>query len=215
MTNIDSTQLAEWIDQYWDNTILPSLTEYVAIPNKSPLFDPDWQANGHMHAAVDHVVDWVRAQNVPGLDLQVHELSGRTPTISMRIKGNAPGRILIYGHLDKQPEFNGWHEGLGPWEPVIRDDKLYGRGGADDGYAIYAAVASLKALIEQGIELPDIYTLIECSEESGSPDLAAYLEALKDDIGTPDLVIALDSTAGDYERLWVTTSLRGMVIGDL
>ena len=215
MGNLDTGALASYLDSAWDDSILPSLTEYVAIPNKSPLFDPDWSANGYMQQAVDHVLDWVRRENVPGLEIQVHELEDRTPTITLRRAGEVPGRILIYGHLDKQPEFNGWEAGLGPWEPVIREDKLYGRGGADDGYAIYAAVAAMKALLDQDIALPEIYVLIECSEESGSPDLAPYLESLAEEIGEPDLVIALDSTCGDYDRLWLTTSLRGMIIGDL
>ena len=205
----------DWISDYWDSEILPSLAEYIRIPNKSVLFDPDWADHGFMAEAVTHVGAWVDAQDVPGLSHTVHELEGRTPVILLQIEGGAPGNVLIYGHLDKQPEFDGWKDHLGPWEPVLEDEKLYGRGGADDGYAIYSAIAAIKALKRDGVKFPRLSVLIECSEESGSPDLASYMQALDDKIGTPDLVVALDSTAGNYEQLWVTTSLRGMITGEL
>lgn len=212
---IDPTQNQQFVDQFWQEAILPSLTDYVKIPNKSPLFDPDWETNGFMEEAVSHMISWVEAQQVPGLTTGVFRLPGRTPTILLQRKGNRPGNVLIYGHLDKQPEFEGWEPGLAPWSPVIRDDRLYGRGGADDGYAIYAAIAAILSTASQSLDMPDISILIEASEESGSPDLPHYMELLAPDIGTPDLVIALDSTCGNYDQLWITTSLRGMLIGDL
>ncbi len=194
---------------------MDSLSEYVAIPNKSPLFDPDWEEHGYMADAVKHMTAWVMAQNIDGLTCDVHELPGLTPTILLTLPGSRAGRVLIYGHLDKQPEFEGWEDGLHPWKPVIRDEKLYGRGGADDGYAIYSAIAAIQALKDQGLEHPDLFILIEASEESGSPDLPHYMQLLEPTIGSPDLVIALDSTCGNYDQLWLTTSLRGMLIGDL
>ena len=204
-----------YVDQFWDDVILPSLTEYVRIPNKSPLFDPSWEANGYMHDAVNHMVSWVKAQEVPGLEVQVHQLPGLTPTILMTLEGDTDQNVLIYGHLDKQPEFDGWADGLAPWDPVIRDEKLYGRGGADDGYAIYSAVAAIKSLLDQKLPRPRINVIIEASEESGSPDLPHYMENLGEIIGDPNLVIALDSTCGNYDQLWLTTSLRGMLVADL
>jgi len=204
-----------YIEELWDNSILPSLAEYVKIPAKSPLFDPNWAANGYVDEAVEVMLEWVRKQDVPGLRINVHRLPGRTPTILIILDGDTDETVLIYGHLDKQPEFSGWEEGLEPFKPVFRDDKLYGRGGADDGYAIYSAIATIKSLRAQQLTLPRTVILIEASEESGSPDLPFYMDELEDSIGKPGLVIALDSTAGNYDQLWVTTSLRGMLIADL
>ena len=212
---MDTNANSDYINTLWDESILPSLAEYVAIPNKSPMFDADWEANGYMEDAVKHMLAWVEAQNVAGLTSEVHRLPGRTPTILLTIEGHNDDTVLIYGHLDKQPEFNGWEDGLGPWLPVFRDDKLYGRGGADDGYAIYSAIAAIKSLQEQQLPYPRIVVMIEASEESGSPDLPFYMDQLEDQIGKASLVIALDSTCGNYDQLWITTSLRGMLISDL
>ena len=212
---MDTNANSDYINTLWDESILPSLAEYVAIPNKSPMFDADWEANGYMEDAVKHMLAWVEAQNVAGLTSEVHRLPGRTPTILLTIEGHNDDTVLIYGHLDKQPEFTGWEDGLGPWLPVFRDDKLYGRGGADDGYAIYSAIAAIKSLQEQQLPYPRIVVLIEASEESGSPDLPFYMDQLEDQIGKASLVIALDSTCGNYDQLWITTSLRGMLISDL
>jgi acetylornithine deacetylase/succinyl-diaminopimelate desuccinylase-like protein len=123
--------------------------------------------------------------------------------------------VLLYGHLDKQPEMVGWAEGLGPWTPVMKDDKLFGRGGADDGYAMFAAISALLALHEENVAHARCVILIEAGEESGSPDLPAYIDHLSPRIGEPSLVICLDSGCGNYDQLWLTTSLRGMVIGNL
>jgi acetylornithine deacetylase/succinyl-diaminopimelate desuccinylase-like protein len=212
---VDAERNISLTREFWQDAILPSLTEYVRIPNKSPMFDPDWQKNGFMDDAVNHMIGWVRSQDINGLKTEVHRLPGLTPTILLTLEGEIDDTVLIYGHLDKQPEFTGWHEGLGPWAPVLRDDKLYGRGGADDGYAIYAAIAAIRTIQEQKLPHPRIVVLIEASEESGSPDLPVYMEALGDEIGNPGLVIALDSTCGNYDQLWLTTSLRGMLVGDL
>ena len=215
MSELNDTANLQYIDELWEKSILPSLADYVRIPAKSPLFDAEWEANGYIEEAVELMVQWVKRQAVPGLDIDVHRLPGRTPTILMTLDSQSDETVLIYGHLDKQPEFSGWEPGLEPFVPVFRDEKLYGRGGADDGYAIYAAIAAIKSLQAQGLPLPRIVILIEASEESGSPDLAHYMDELEEPIGNPGLVIALDSTAGNYDQLWVTTSLRGMLIADL
>ncbi len=229
---LDSQKLARHIAHHWAEEITPRLIDYIAIPAKSPLFDPDWVAHGHIDQAVDLAVAWARQQAIAGLRLEVVRLPARTPTIYIDIpeyksdtaarpllerdiKIEAPKTVLLYGHLDKQPEMSGWREGLGPWQPVIEDGKLYGRGGADDGYAIFSALSAIRALQAQDVAHPRCVVLIETSEESGSPDLPAYMEALSPRIGTPDVVIGLDSGCGDYERLWSTASLRGMVGGTL
>lgn len=214
---MNTEELFRYIDDCYESSILPSLADYIEIPAKSPAFDRNWKENGHMDRAMAHVIAWIESQQVEGLDLQLHELPGKTPTLLLDYPGSGErdDTIMIYGHLDKQPEFDGWHEGLAPWKAVRRDDRLYGRGGADDGYAVYAAVAIIKALAAQNLPMPRIVTLIESSEESGSPDLAAYMESLSEQIGDVSLVIALDSTCGNYDQLWITTSLRGMLIGEL
>ncbi len=205
-----SKPLQEITSHFWDRQILPTLIDYIRIPALSPDFDADWAVHGHLERTRRMAIDWLRRQ--AGADWIIHdlELSGLTPLILVEIPGNSDHTVLLYGHLDKQPEMEGWRKDLCPWKPVIENDKLYGRGGADDGYALFAAIAAIKALQQSGQPHARMVILIEFSEESGSPDLPPYLEAYGTIIGTPDLVIALDSGTGDYERLWSTTSLRGM-----
>jgi acetylornithine deacetylase/succinyl-diaminopimelate desuccinylase-like protein len=214
---MDFSRVTSFMDKIWDDEIIPVLTDYIRIPNKSPAFDADWEKHGHMEQAVIMFADWARGklQQFPGSTLEVVRLPKRTPLIFIAIPGEASGTVLMYGHLDKQPEMQGWAEGTGPWVPVQKDDKLYGRGGADDGYAMFASLAALLALREQGIAHGRAVILVEASEESGSPDLPFYIDHLATRIGTPDLVVCLDSGCGNYDQLWLTTSLRGMVIGNL
>ena len=203
------------IAKFWDEEIVPALVDYIRIPAKSPHFDPDWARHGHVEAAVKLAADWCRRHAVPGMKLEVVRLDKRTPVLLVEIPGKADGNLLVYGHLDKQPEMTGWREGLGPWTPKLEGDKLYGRGGADDGYAVFCALAAVRALQQENRPHARITMLIECCEESGSYDLPAYLDALAPRIGAPDLVIGLDSGCGNYEQLWGTTSLRGLVNGVL
>ncbi|MGQ3888700.1 M20 family metallopeptidase [Legionella sp. CNM-1927-20] len=207
--------LYKFITQEWDNAILPSLCDYIKIPNKSPHFDPDWEKNGYMEQAVCHIAHWCRLYAPPGTNLEVIRLPGRTPLLFLDIPGTINDTVLLYGHLDKQPEMVGWQEGLGPWEPVLREERLYGRGGADDGYAAYASLTAIRALQNQHLPHARCVLIIEACEESGSYDLPFYMEMLKERIGVPSLVICLDSGAGNYEQLWMTTSLRGNVVGEL
>jgi acetylornithine deacetylase/succinyl-diaminopimelate desuccinylase-like protein len=203
------------VNETWSSSIVPALEQYIRIPNQSPLFDPDWKRNGHMHQAVALARKWVETQGIKGLTIDVHEIDDRTPVIFMEIEGDPSSTVLMYGHLDKQPAMVGWEEGLGPWTPVLRDGKLYGRGGADDGYAIFATIASIKSVQQQELPHSRIVVLIECCEESGSVDLPAYIDLLSERIGTPNLVICLDSGCGNYDQLWMTTSLRGSIVGNL
>jgi acetylornithine deacetylase/succinyl-diaminopimelate desuccinylase-like protein len=203
------------IARFWDDAILPALVDYIRIPAKSPHFDADWARHGHIEAAVKLAAEWCARHAVPGMKLEIVRLEGRTPVLLAEVPGTGKGNILIYGHLDKQPEMTGWRDGLGPWTPVIESGKLYGRGGADDGYAVFCALAALRALHEEKRPHARVTMLIECCEESGSYDLPAYLEALEARLGTPDLVVGLDSGCGNYDQLWGTTSLRGLVNGVL
>lgn len=207
-TNTARTQ----IDRTWDESILPELVEYVRIPNKSVAYDRDWEANGHMERAVQHMRRWAEAHAPQGSTVEVHRLPGRTPLLVVDVPGQVDDCVLMYGHLDKQPEFSGWSDGLGPWDPVIRDGKLYGRGGADDGYALYGSLTAIRALEDQRVPHARCVILIEASEESGSPDLVHHIDALGDRLGRPTLVVCLDAECGNYDQLWCTTSLRGNLI---
>jgi acetylornithine deacetylase/succinyl-diaminopimelate desuccinylase-like protein len=215
---LDAKQALEFVGRTWDESIVPKLVEYIAIPNKSPMFDPDWDENGHMHRAVELISAWCKARPIAGLKLEVVRLEKRTPLICMEVPAfgcSSKDTVLLYGHLDKQPEMTGWREGLGPWKPVIEGDRLYGRGGADDGYAAFASLTAIETLQRQNVPHVRCVILIEACEESGSTDLSAYVEHLAPKIGTPSLVICLDSGCGNYEQLWGTTSLRGLIAGDL
>jgi acetylornithine deacetylase/succinyl-diaminopimelate desuccinylase-like protein len=212
---MNNEEIKKFIDHSWDSSITPTLMEYIYIPNKSPLFDPQWKQNGHMDKAVKLIADWCKNFGVENMHLEVVQLDGRTPVIFMEIPGSSEETILLYGHLDKQPEMSGWDADLAPWKPVLKDDKLYGRGGADDGYAAFASLTAIKALQEQHISHARCVILIEACEESGSYDLPFYIDALADRIKQPDLVICLDSGCGNYDQLWMTTSLRGLIGGVL
>lgn len=212
---LNQEQNKQFVNEFWDKHITPSLMEYIKIPNKSPQFDKDWQANGYMDKAVDLIADWCKQHAAAGMNLEVARLPNRTPLIVIEIAGSVDDTILLYGHLDKQPEMQGWDADLHPWKPVLKSDRLYGRGAADDGYAAFASLAAIKSLQAQNIPHPRCVILIEASEESGSHDLPYYIDALQDKIGNPSLIICLDSGCGNYEQLWMTTSLRGLVGGTL
>jgi acetylornithine deacetylase/succinyl-diaminopimelate desuccinylase-like protein len=211
---MNQEKLAQFIGGIWDAEVIPLLCDYIRIPNKSPDFDPDWEKHGFMDQAVDLLTGWARQKiaAMPGASLEVLRLPGRTPLIVIDIPGSGRDQdpVLMYGHLDKQPEMVGWAEGFGPWIPVLKDDKLYGRGGADDGYAIFSAITAIMALREQGIPHARAIVLIEACEESGSPDLPEYIDHIAARLGTPSLVVCLDSGCGNYDQLWLTTSLRGL-----
>jgi acetylornithine deacetylase/succinyl-diaminopimelate desuccinylase-like protein len=214
---LDAKAALQSSDTIWEREILPALDEYIRIPNKSAAFDAHWREHGHMERAVKLIEGWCKAQavHVPGLSVEVIRLEGRSPLIYLEIPGEGQDTVLLYGHLDKQPEMTGWREGISPWEPVREGDKLYGRGGADDGYSAFASLTALRLLAEQKIPRSRCVVLIESGEESGSPDLPAYIEHLTKRIGTPSLIVCLDSGCANYEQLWSTTSLRGMIAGVL
>jgi acetylornithine deacetylase/succinyl-diaminopimelate desuccinylase-like protein len=217
--NVDET--IAHIDAVWLAHIVPALQRYITIPNVSPAFDADWEANGHMAKAVELISEWCRPRPIAGMTVDVQELPGRTPLVVCDVPafgdgaGDKNDTVILYGHLDKQPEMTGWREGLGPWTPVLEGERLFGRGGADDGYAAFGALTAIEAVQATGGSHPRCIVLIEASEESGSPDLAPHVDALLTRLGSPRLVLCLDSGCLDYERLWVTTSLRGLVGGHL
>lgn len=212
---LNTQMLYDDVVREWTDEIVPSLIEYIKIPNKSPHFDINWEEHGFMEQAVNHIAQWCENHALKGMSMEIVRLPGRTPLIFMEVDGQIDDTVLLYGHLDKQPEMSGWLEGLGPWQPVLKDGRLYGRGGADDGYAAYASLTAIKALQNQGLPHARCVMIIEACEESGSYDLPFYIDALKERIGEPSLVICLDSGAGNYEQLWMTTSLRGNVVGEL
>ncbi len=228
---LNAAQALSQVSQKWDDDLVGQLTDYIAIPAKSPTFDPEWSKHGFIDRVLRNAADWVLAQKVEGLTLEIIRMGARTPVLFFEVPASsgtsasantasASGQtVLMYGHLDKQPEFNGWRNDLGPWTPKYEDGKLYGRGGADDGYAVYASIAAIQVLKAQGAPHPRIVGLIETCEESGSYDLLPYIDALREPgrnrLGDVALVVCLDSGAGNYDQLWLTSSLRGMASGVL
>ena len=217
---INMERLTRYIDTTWDQSIVPALSEYIRIPNKSVHFDPQWEEHGHMQRAAELMKAWCEKHALPGMKIEIVRLPGLTPLLFIEVPGSGAAArsndcVLLYGHMDKQPEFSGWAEGLDPWTPVLRDGRLYGRGGADDGYAVFGSLLALRALADQNIPFARSVILIEATEESGSPDLPAYIDALADRIGEPSLVVCLDAECGNYDQFWCTTSLRGNLIGTL
>src|SRR6202020_88063 len=212
---MNSSALRQFIEKVWQTSIVERLQAYIRIPNESPAFDPDWERHGYMDQAIEMMAQWCRAQPVPRMNVEVRRLEGLTPLLVVDVPGELPECVLLYGHLDKQPEFTGWLPGLGPWEPVIRDGKLYGRGGADDGYAIFSSLTAIAALKAQAVPLPRCVIMIEATEEGGSVHLPAHLDALGASIGEPSLVVCLDAECGNFDQLWTTTSLRGNLVGKL
>jgi len=212
---MDNSKTESFVNAAWDDSIIPELCEYIKVPNKSPGFDPQWEEHGHMEKAVRMLEKWCLEQPIKGMKTEVIKLEGRTPILFMEIPGDSDDVVLLYGHYDKQPEFEGWDDDLDPWKPVIKNGKLYGRGGADDGYAVFGSLTAIRALQEQGIPHASCVVLIEGCEESGSFDLPYYMEHLGERLGTPSLVVCLDAECGNYEQLWCTTSLRGNLTGSL
>jgi acetylornithine deacetylase/succinyl-diaminopimelate desuccinylase-like protein len=214
-TAVEPGATRAFVERAWEERILPALSDYVTIPAKSPMFDAGWREHGHLDRAVALIEDWARRRPIEGLRVEVVRLEGRTPVLLMEVPGRSDDTVLLYGHCDKQPEMVGWAEGLGPWTPVRRGDRLFGRGAGDDGYAAFAALTAIEALQAAGRPHARCVVLIESCEESGSYDLPAYVDALAPRLGAPGLVVCLDSGCGDYEALWGTTSLRGIVNGVL
>ncbi len=212
---MDTQKINTYVEKAWDESIINELIDYIKIPCKSPAYDAEWAQHGFIEQAINQMTQWAKKHAPKDMQLEVLRLPGRTPLIYIEIPGQNDETVLLYGHMDKQPEMAGWDENLGPWKPVLRDDKLYGRGGADDGYAMFAALTAIRALEEQNIPHARCIVLIEACEESGSYDLPPYIDHLKNRIGTPDLIVCLDSGCGNYQQLWSTTSLRGMVAGNL
>lgn len=212
---MDNKKTAEFVNGMWDSEIIPQIWEYIKVPNKSPHFDPDWEQHGYMETAVVMLENWCKTQAIKNMTIEVVRIAGRTPLLFIDIPGDSDKVVLLYGHYDKQPEFSGWDDDLDPWTPVIKDGKLYGRGGADDGYATFGSLTAIRALQEQGIPHAHCIVLIEGCEESGSFDLPYYIDLLEDRIGSPDLVVCLDAECGNYDQLWCTTSLRGNLTGTL
>jgi acetylornithine deacetylase/succinyl-diaminopimelate desuccinylase-like protein len=209
----------EAIARSWADEVIPSLSGLVALPALSPQFDPSWQTSGHLRAAVDHMASWAAARPLKART-QIVELDGRSPMLFIDVPASPgaaeDGTVLMYGHLDKQPALGEWSDGLGPWQPVVRDGRLYGRGAVDDGYSGYAAITALEAVRAAGGQHGRTVIMLETAEESGSPDLLRYLDRLAIPLGEVRLVICLDAGGGtDYKRLWVTSSLRGVVAATL
>jgi acetylornithine deacetylase/succinyl-diaminopimelate desuccinylase-like protein len=210
----DLSRIVPFVERHWEDDALVALSEYVGIPCLSPEFDKDWASNGAIDRAAVFLAAWAARRALASATAEVVRLPGRTPCVLVDVgstAGESAPATLVYGHLDKQPPLGAWRDGLGPFNAVRRDDRLYGRGSADDGYAVFAALGALEALEAVGVPHGRVLVLIEASEESGSPDLEPYLDALAGRIGPLALVASLDSGCTSYDRLWITTSLRGTI----
>jgi acetylornithine deacetylase/succinyl-diaminopimelate desuccinylase-like protein len=197
----------------FERDALDALMTFATIPSLSPDFDTEWAEHGYLEQAAELLATWARSRKLGTFDVTIHRLEGRTPTVVVTVESTAGpgGTVVLYGHLDKQPPLGDWSEGLDPYVPVVRDNRLYARGVSDDGYAIFSALSAIEAMEAHDIPHARCVVLIEASEESGSTDLEAYLDDLADHLGDVELLICLDSGALTYDRLWVTTSLRGLV----
>eukprot|EP00930_Biecheleria_cincta_P001434 TRINITY_DN102578_c0_g1_i1.p1 TRINITY_DN102578_c0_g1~~TRINITY_DN102578_c0_g1_i1.p1 ORF type:complete len:509 (+),score=102.59 TRINITY_DN102578_c0_g1_i1:153-1679(+) len=216
---MDSVETMRIVEEEW-NAAMPVLQDFVRIPNLTPLRDADWETNGLLDKATDHVANWVKAQNLDRCTVEIFKDEGNSPFLFIEVGGTpgspkAASTILMYGHLDKQPHGEGWDEDAGPTAAVIKDGKLFGRGAGDDGYAVFSCIIALKALQRQGVAHPRTVILAECSEESGSMHLSHYVQKLDGRIGTPSAVYCLDAGVEDYNRFWLNTSLRGALAATL
>src|SRR5262249_43824000 len=118
---IDVKRATKFVDQCWGDEVIPTMDEYIKIPKKSPTFDPDWAAHGYLREAVRLFERWARAKlpSLPNATLEVVRLLGRSPVILIDVPGKGADTVLLYGHLDKQPDMVGWGEGYGPWAPRL------------------------------------------------------------------------------------------------
>ena len=215
----DSAIARSYVSDKWVNSITPALVDYIAVPALSPAFDPEWESSGYLQTVVETTKAWIEQQPVVGMTSSIHTLAGRTPLLVVEVEAfgtaTTDRTAVLYGHLDKQPEMTGWREDLGPWKPVIEGTRLYGRGGADDGYAAFASITAIGAVQQAGGSHARCVLLIELSEESGSPDLPFHVEALAEWLGDVDFVVCLDSGCATFDTMWLTSSLRGLVDGTI
>ncbi len=241
---ISEQKTATLINEMWqaapgrESTIIRSLRDIIAVPNLSPAFvrgDAWLPETETMVALLVSSVEalkkeWAGRCRTDDITLRVYggkdaPVGGKllTPVLLVEVPafagaGAAPARkdsVLLYGHMDKQPPGTGWQPDLPPYNAVIKDEKMYGRGGADDGWALFGALSPLFALRAQNIPHARCVILIESAEESSSRDLPYYMDTLRAELGDLSLIVCLDSGAGDYKRLWLTSSLRGLLNGVL
>ena len=210
--------ISRFISDFWDKNALPSLMDFIRIPAKSTAFDPDWEEHGLLRQTCEHVSNWIQ-KNIPDAQCEILQEKGKTPCLFVEILSKNENMndttVAFYGHFDRQPEASGWFDGLGPWEPAIRNGKLYGRGASDDGYSVYMMISAIMALRHHNIDHPRCVGIFETQEESGSKDLPYYLKTLKNRFKNPTSLFVLDSHCGDYDRVWLSASLRGVLSGVL
>lgn len=200
-STVTKEKTLEHVEKNWDSWFIPGLSDFVRVPNLTPMVDPEYLTNGLVEKSADCVDQYMNKLGVKGLSKQVFKSETGLPLVCYIVEPT-PGcnkNIMVYGHLDKQPYGEGWFDRLSPTEPTIEGDLMYGRGASDDGYAPFSCMLAVKACQEQGVALPRICLVLETEEESGSPNLVALLKTAKDAIGTPDACFCMDSGAFDYE----------------
>lgn len=209
---------AQKIENFFREHVMETFSQYMSIPCVSPAFDSQWHDNGYIEAAITLYENFARRYAPKDAHVFVQRIDNKTPLLVIDVPARNYSEhdcVLMYGHLDKQPQMTGWQEGLEPFAATMIDNRMYGRGGADDGYAMFAALAALNTSEEQGSSRARTVVVIEASEESGSPDLPVHLEVLGENLNEPlgdvSLVVCLDSGCLTYDHLWITQSLRGLL----
>lgn len=213
----DAKATQEFVQSLWEDWYVKGLSDFITVPNLSPMFDAEFHTNGYIQEAIVLVDNYINKLEIVGMTKHSFTPAGKPPMICYVVEpqGDSKKNVMLYGHLDKQPWLLPWGEGLGPIDPVRRGDYLYGRGGADDGYSAFSCMLAIKNLQQQGAAHPRCCLVLETEEESGSPCLLELLELAKEVIGKPDIMLCMDSGSFDYEQLWITSSLRGITILDL
>jgi acetylornithine deacetylase/succinyl-diaminopimelate desuccinylase-like protein len=212
---MDKESVNKTIEKYWQDWWVKGLGDFVRVPNLTPMVDDKYLENGLLEQAMDLVDNYINKLEIKGLSRKIFKTEKGLPLITYIVEPSegVTRNVMVYGHIDKQPYGEGWD--TDPKDPVIKGDCMYGRGSADDGYSAFSCMLAVKVGQELGVKMPRICLVLETEEESGSASLIPLLNQAKDVIGTPDVCLCMDSGAFDYNKLWVTSSLRGICILDL
>ena len=219
---MDTQQCVDYCTQAWSEGgyALEGLKGIIRIPNLSPGYDKEYFTNGLVYQALHYMADWVKAQGLKNCNVRTFEEPNKEPLLLVDIGATTDKNVLpvlTYGHLDKMPHLDpaGWSEGLSATNPVVRNDKVYGRGTNDDCYEGFVVVTAVKYLEEHNIPHPRVIMLMETGEESGDEEIVRYLHKLRPELGDVGVVLVIDAEAEDYKTLWCCKSLRGVAMGVL
>ena len=211
---MDKKSFEKYIEKMFTYNMIPNLMNFIRIPNLSPAYDYEWNTNGLLLKAANLIIAYAKSLEIKNAQINLIQDKGYSPLIFIEIPASRPNdnrTVLLYAHFDKQPHGTGWDDDKGPTKPVIQNGRLYGRGSADDGYASFSMLTAIKACQEHNCPLPRICLIFEGAEESTDEHLTYYFNKLLPIIGENVIAfIPLDSGCADYDRLWITNSLRGV-----